>query len=141
MQRGFDDMLGLGAGNEHGWRNDEIQAPEFLMPGDVLRRDSVGALVDCFPIADLFLVREFAFRMREEMGTVASEGKHEQRLGVQARRADLGRGQLVDGKREGIFQEHVLEILNAEHAEKYRRERGEDRPCLRLCGSSAISAI
>ncbi len=36
IEYGFDNVLGFGTGNEHGWRDDEVHAPEFLVSGDVL---------------------------------------------------------------------------------------------------------
>ncbi len=76
------------------------------MTSDVLGRSSLGALRDCLLVVDLLLRSEFAFGMREEIGAVAAQGKHEQRLGVQARRTYVGGGELLDGGRQCVFQWH-----------------------------------
>ena len=35
LERGLDDELGLGARDEHRWRDDEVEPPEFADSGDV----------------------------------------------------------------------------------------------------------
>jgi hypothetical protein len=42
-QDGFDQMFGLWARNQHGGGHDQIEPPEFLVAGGVLRGDAFGA--------------------------------------------------------------------------------------------------
>ena len=41
---GLDEVLGLRSWDQDGRRDDEIESPEFLVSGDVLRGDALGAL-------------------------------------------------------------------------------------------------
>ena len=44
LKNGFDDMLGFRARNQNGRRDNQVHSPEFLMPRDVLRGNTPGAL-------------------------------------------------------------------------------------------------
>src|SRR5947209_19095930 len=83
-------MLGLWTGDAYSGRDDEIQTPELLMAGDVLRRAPSGPLVDRFLIARILLFAEGPFRMSKQIGAVTTQGKHQQQFGIQARRGDIG---------------------------------------------------
>ena len=52
-QDGFDQMFGLWARNQHGGGHDQIEPPEFLVAGDVLRGDAFGALGQRFVVPRL----------------------------------------------------------------------------------------
>src|SRR2546425_934572 len=54
-QRGFDHVLGFWTRNKHGWADDKVHAPEFLMPGDVLRWNTLQALVEGLMVARLLV--------------------------------------------------------------------------------------
>ncbi len=43
LQRYFDQVLGFGARDQHAGIDLESQAPELLLPGQVLHRDAIGA--------------------------------------------------------------------------------------------------
>ena len=80
FERNFDHMLGFRPRNQNVGRDFEIQAPEFLMAGEVLRRDAARAPGDQRKI---LLARggvEFMFRMRVDPGAVAPERVHQQQF-------------------------------------------------------------
>ena len=106
IQHGLDQVFGLGTRDEHRRRDDEIHAPEFLMPGDVLRGNAAGAFGQRGVIATLLIDAEFALRMRVEIGSVAIESEHHKQLRVHARGGDVFCGQPGDGGGEGWFQLH-----------------------------------
>ncbi len=85
LQHGFDQMLGLGAGNQHCGRHHEVEPPKLLMSGDVLRRHAGCALGEHFVVASFFFSREFALRMRVKISTIGAEDEHKQDLGIHAR--------------------------------------------------------
>ena len=73
-------MLGFGPRNQHVGRDFEIQAPEFLMAGEVLRRDAARALRDQRKILLARRRIEFVFRMRVNPCAVAPERVHQQQF-------------------------------------------------------------
>ncbi len=85
FEHGLDHMLGLGTRNQDRGRHDEIHAPEFLMARDVLSGDATGAFCERLFVTVLLIIGEFAFGMREEVGAVALERKHQQQFGVHTR--------------------------------------------------------
>ena len=85
LEHGFDQVLGLRAGNQHRGRHHEVEAPELLMSGDVLRRHAGCALGEDFVVASFFFRREFALRMRVKVGAIGAEDEHKQDLGIHAR--------------------------------------------------------
>jgi hypothetical protein len=78
-------VLSLGARDEDGRRDDEVEPPEFLVAGDVLCRDTFGALGEGFLVTGLLFHREFALGMGIEIGAVTGKNEHEEQLGVKAR--------------------------------------------------------
>ena len=70
-----------GRGIKHVGRDFELEAPEFLMAGEVLRWDAAGALCDQREISLAHGCIEFLFRMRVEPGAVATERVHQQQFG------------------------------------------------------------
>ena len=70
------------------------------------------ALGDHLVVASLFFGSQLALGMRVEVGAIDAEHKHQQRLGVQARRAHVGGFQLFYRRRERLLQLHG-EILAA----------------------------
>jgi len=63
---------------------------------DVLRGDSASALVESLLVTGLFIGREFAFGMSEEIGTVAAQSEHQEQLGIHARGSNVGGGEAMD---------------------------------------------
>ena len=108
LQHRFNQMLGLGTRNQHRRRDHEIQAPEFLVPGDVLRWHAGGALGEHFFVSRSFFRSEFALGMRVEVGTIGAEDEHEQHLGVHAGRAHVGSVETFDRGRERLLQLHGI---------------------------------
>src|ERR1051325_8729001 len=100
-------MLGLGTRDEDTGGNDKVEAPEFLMTGDVLRGNTTGAMGEMLVVARELVFRQFALRVRVEIGTVATESMHQQDFGVQARGADAAVFQSHDGRTENVFQLHI----------------------------------
>jgi hypothetical protein len=76
------------------------------MPGDVLRRNAAGALVERYLIATPFIVAEFAFGMSVEVGSIASQRKHQQQLRVHSRGRNVCSSEPGDRGGEGLFQLH-----------------------------------
>ena len=56
QQRGFDQVFGFRTRNKHGRADDEVHAPEFLMPGDVLRWNALRTLVEGLIVTRLLVV-------------------------------------------------------------------------------------
>ena len=108
-------MLGLWPRNEDGGRNDEVHAPEFLVPGDVLGRKSAGATGDDVVISSFFVGSQVAIGMGIEIGAIAAEREHQQSFGVQAWRANLSGGKLVEREFECVFEEHGGILMCLEH--------------------------
>ena len=90
-------MLGFRARDQYCWRNDKIHSPKFLVSGDVLRRNSPGALSQGIFVTAAFFSRQLSFGMGVEIGAVTAESEHEQKLGVQSSRANLSAGEALDG--------------------------------------------
>ncbi len=105
-QHSLNDVLGFRPRDEHGGRNDEVHAPEFLVPGDVLRRDTLGALGESLLVAGLFSAREFTLGVGVKMSAVAAEGEHQQQFGIHARRGNVCGAEAVDGGGECVAKEH-----------------------------------
>ena len=105
---GFDQVLGFGARDEDRGRHDQVEPPEFLVAGDVLRGDALGALCQGFVVAGLLFGGEFALGMGEQVGAVAVEGEYEKRLCIQARGGDMLVAEPGDGGLQGFTEEHSL---------------------------------
>ena len=103
LQHSFDQMLGLGTRNQHRRRDYEIQAPEFLVPGDVLRWHAGRTLGEHFFVSRRFFRSEFALGMRVQVGTIGAEDKHQQHLGVHAGRAHVSCVEMFDCGRERLL--------------------------------------
>ena len=73
-------MLGFRPWNQDVGRDFEIQTPEFLMAGEVLRRDSARAPGDQRKILLARCGVEFLFRMRVEPCSVSPERVHQQQF-------------------------------------------------------------
>jgi hypothetical protein len=99
-------MFSFWTRNEHRGCNDQIHAPEFLMSGDVLRRDATGAFRESGIIASLLFAAKFVLGMREEIGAVTVEREHEEQLGIQARGGNLICGEASDSRGESGFKLH-----------------------------------
>src|SRR5262249_13292947 len=78
----------------------------FLVAGNVLRRDSLGPLGEGFVVAQLFFRGEFAVGMGVEVSAVAVQGEHQKGFGVETRRGNFVRSEIVDGGLEGLLQKH-----------------------------------
>src|SRR2546427_11197564 len=46
VEDGFHDELGFGAGNQHGWIDEEVASVKFLMSDDILNRNAADAFVN-----------------------------------------------------------------------------------------------
>ena len=106
FEHGFDDVLGLGARDQHGWRDYEVHAPEFLMSRDVLCGNAASALGKSGIIAAGLFGGEFALGMSVQVGAVAVEGEHEEQFGIYAWGRNLIFGQAGDGVRQCDLQLH-----------------------------------
>jgi hypothetical protein len=82
-------------------RDFEVQTPEFLMAGEVLRRDAARAPCDQGEISLARCCIEFLFRMRVEPGAVALERVHQEQFSGQRRGGDVIGFELSDGVAEG----------------------------------------
>lgn len=105
---GFDEMLGLGARNEDGGRDEEIEAVELLVAGNVLDGFVAEAASEALPVEGLLLRGELAGGVREERGAGDLERVEEKKLGVVAGLgAEVRVGvELVRGKGEGFAESH-----------------------------------
>jgi hypothetical protein len=66
------------------------------MSGDVLRRHARRTLGESLVVTGFVFGSEFALGMSVQIGAIDAEDKHQQHLGVHARRADVGRFQTID---------------------------------------------
>jgi len=111
----FNQVFGLRARNEDGGRNDEVESPKLLVSGDVLCRESAGTPTDELLVALDLVGGQIALRMTVDVSAIHSEYEHQKRLGVQARRANVGRFKLLHGRRERLLQLHG-EVMTARRA-------------------------
>ena len=74
-------MFGFRPRNQNVRFNFEIQTPEFLMSGEVLRRDAKCSVRDQREISLAHLRIKFLFRMRIEPRAVASKRMHQEQFG------------------------------------------------------------
>jgi hypothetical protein len=96
-------VLRLWAWNEHCWGDNKVQAPEFLVSGDVLRWHSPPSIGERGIVARLFLGCKFALGMREEVGAITIQREHEEQFGVQTWGWDVVRSEAGDGRGEGLL--------------------------------------
>jgi hypothetical protein len=108
LQDGFDEVLGLGAGDENGGRDAEREAEEFLMSGDVLDGLVAEAPGDGFEVEGELGGGEVAFRVGEERGAGKAEGVEEEQFGVACSGGAeaLDGGEIFSGAREGLAEIH-----------------------------------
>ena len=106
LQNSFDQLFGLGAGDEDGGGDDEIQAPEFLMAGDVLRGNAAGAFGESGFISSGFVGGQLALGVSVEKCSVTVQGEHEKEFGVHAWGRDVIGGEPGDGGGERVLQVH-----------------------------------
>ena len=100
-------MLGFRTRDQDRRADDEIQSPEFLVPGDVLRGHAAGALFESFVVTILFVGGKFALGVGVEIGAIAAEDEHQQHFGIHARRADAVFLQQRDGRAQCVLQLHA----------------------------------
>ena len=100
LQGDFDHVLGFRAWNQYCRSNFEIQTPEFLMAGEVLRGDAAGTLRDQRKISLVCARIKFVLRIRVDPGAVASQGVHQQQFGSEGRRRNVFAFELCDGVAE-----------------------------------------
>ena len=91
FERDFDDVFRFRARNEHGRRDFERQAPEFLRAGEVLRRFAGSPAGDEREIPVERARIERFFRMRVNPGAIAAENVHEKQLGGKRMRRNRSR--------------------------------------------------
>ena len=101
LESDFDYVLGFRTRNQDIGRDFEVQAPEFLMAGKVLRRDSAGAPRDQGEISLARRRVEFLFRMCVKPCAVAPERVHQQQFGSKRRGGNVLAFELRDGVAEG----------------------------------------
>ena len=85
FEDGFDEVLGLGAGDENGWSDAEGEAVEFLLAGDVLDWLVFEAASDEGVVGGLLGGREGAVGIGEEGGAGDVERVQEQEERVAGR--------------------------------------------------------
>ena len=95
---GLNHVLGFRTGNENRGRDDEIHAPELLVPGDVLGGHAVLAFGQSLVVAALFLGGDLALGMSMEISAVACQREHEQEFGIHPRRRDACGSKAGDGR-------------------------------------------
>ena len=78
------------------------------MPGDVLRRNALRTLGERIFVARLFFLSQFALGMSVEIRAIAAQREHEQQLGIQARRGNVGGIQALDGTGKSLTETHKL---------------------------------
>ena len=80
LQRYFDQVLGLGARDQHAGIDLERQPPELLPPGQVLHGDAIGAALEQIVILGELGRAESMLGMRVEPGAVAPEQVQQEQL-------------------------------------------------------------
>ena len=91
FQHRLHHMLGLRTRHQNRWRHDQIQPPELLMPGDVLRRNARRPPRQSFVVSLHFVGGELSLRMCIEIRPIAIEREHDEQFGVHARRTERSR--------------------------------------------------
>ena len=105
-ERRLHDLLGFRTRNQDRGVDEKVEAPEFLVAGDVLRRLAVEALAQIASVVNPLDLGQFALGVGIEMGTVAARGVHQQDFGGEARRRNAAFFEERDGLVEGLFEEH-----------------------------------
>ncbi len=118
VEHSLHQVLGFRTRDEDSRADDEVQPPEFLVPGDVLRGNAASALLEGFLVAGLFVGGKFALGMGVEIGAIAAEDEHEQDFGVHAGGADMVLLEQGDGVAQGLFQLHAGRFNHRGHEGK-----------------------
>src|SRR5579872_2696846 len=105
-QHRFYYMLGFRTRNQHRPGDDKIHAPELLVAGDVLRGNALRTLGEGIVVTSFLLSRELMLWMSVQKRSIATQGKHEQQLGIHSRRRDLSRRQALDCRTEHVAKMH-----------------------------------
>lgn len=87
-ERGFNQVLGFGAGDEDVGGDAKFAAVKFLDAGDVLGRRSAETLMKIAAVVDPPELAELVGRMCVEPATLATDGVGEQDFGGEARGGD-----------------------------------------------------
>src|SRR5689334_1341991 len=90
MKRGFDHVLGFGAGDEDVWGDAEIATVEFLTFGDVLGGLAAEPFVQVAAVVEPLDLTELLFGMRVEVLARYAHGVAEEDFGGQSRDRDIG---------------------------------------------------
>src|SRR5689334_3569453 len=112
FENGFDQVLGLRTRDEYCGRNQQVQSPEFLVSGDVLRGASASTLLNDFVVSGLLFPSELALGMSVEVSAIATENKQCQQLGVQARRRNIFSQEKLIGCVNRLLELHDRETLS-----------------------------
>ena len=96
LQHRLHHMLRLRTRHQHGRRHDQIQPPELLVPGDVLRRNAGRPARQSLVITLHLVGGELSLRMCIEICPIAIEREHGKEFGVHPRRANSRSGQPFD---------------------------------------------
>ncbi len=97
----FDQMFGFGAGNQDVGSDFEIEAPEFLVAGEMLRRFARGATLEESEIGFGGLGVEEFFGVRIEPSAVAAKNVEKEKFGGESVRGDAGFAEEMDSLLEG----------------------------------------
>src|SRR5258708_12774778 len=89
MEGYFDDVLGLWTRNEHVGRDFELEAPEFLLAGEMLCWGACGAPFDQRKIILRFGFSELIFGVRVERCACATGGVEAQKFSGQRMRSNI----------------------------------------------------
>ena len=101
-------MLRLRPRDKHRRRHNQIHPPEFLVPGNVLRRlarrpPRQRRIVTCH-----FVRTKLPLRMRIQIRAIAIQRKHNQQLGIHPRRRNALHPKPLDRRMKGLSQLHAL---------------------------------
>jgi len=101
LQDDFDYVFGFWTRDQDIGCDFEVQTPEFLMAGEVLRRDAARAPRDQGEVSLASRRFEFLFRMRVEPCAVAPQRVHQEQFSSQWRGGNVLAFELSDGVAEG----------------------------------------
>jgi hypothetical protein len=99
-------VLGLGSRDQHGRRDDQIHAPEFLVTCNVLRGNAADSLRQRDFVASRFLGSQVTLRVRVQVSAVAPEYERQEKLRIHAGRRDIVGGETSERLSEGLLQLH-----------------------------------
>lgn len=110
LEQGFDEVLGLGAGDEDVGRDAEGESVEFLFADDVLNRFVASSASEPLVVGGLLAGREFGAGVGEEKSAILADEAQEQQLGVTACAGEMLQEccSVGEGGGEGNWQEMMV---------------------------------